>query len=180
MEVSLRTLIPLFRPGSVHSGYASWDDCDRVFPDDLRVSLFPDRFPHYAWTAAWSAHSDFVESKVYACLGVTCHRDFWQNDQGILRAAAVIRGWSGHRIKVSTQSWLWSRKFSNRSCWDSNSQPFTHESGALTNKLSRLCNAGVWVSTQLRVAQISHCYCCPWTYSTTTSLVYGAVKSDYW
>ena len=31
-----------------------------------------------------------------------------------------------------------SREFSRRSCWDSNSQPFDHESAALTNKLSRL------------------------------------------
>ena len=28
VEISLRTLFPLFRPGSVHSGSASWDDCD--------------------------------------------------------------------------------------------------------------------------------------------------------
>ena len=27
--------------------------------------------------------------KVYACLAVTCHLHFWQNDQGILRATAV-------------------------------------------------------------------------------------------
>ena len=52
VEISSRTLISLFRPGSVQSGSANWDDCDRVFPDVLRVSLFPDRFPHYAWTAA--------------------------------------------------------------------------------------------------------------------------------
>ena len=44
VEISLRTLS--------HSGSASGDDCDRVFPDELRVSSFPDRFPHYAWTAA--------------------------------------------------------------------------------------------------------------------------------
>ena len=25
---------------------------DRVFPDELRVSSVPDRFPHYAWAAA--------------------------------------------------------------------------------------------------------------------------------
>ena len=31
VEISLRTLIPLFRPGSVHSGSAGWDDCDQVF-----------------------------------------------------------------------------------------------------------------------------------------------------
>ena len=60
VEISSRTLIPLFRPGSVLSGSASWDDCGRKFPDKLRVSSFPDGFPHYAWAAAWSAHSDFV------------------------------------------------------------------------------------------------------------------------
>ena len=48
VDFSSRTLIPLLRPRSVHSGSA----CDRVFPDELRVSSFPDRFPHYAWTAA--------------------------------------------------------------------------------------------------------------------------------
>ena len=42
----------------------------------LRVSSFPDRFPYYAWTGAKSAHSDFVGSKVYACLSVTCHLHF--------------------------------------------------------------------------------------------------------
>ena len=52
VEISSFTLIPLLRPGSVHSGSASWHNCGRVFPDVLRVSLFPDRFPHYAWTAA--------------------------------------------------------------------------------------------------------------------------------
>ena len=54
VEISSRTLIPLFMPGSVHSGSASWDDCDRMFPDELRVSSFPDSFSHYAWTAAWT------------------------------------------------------------------------------------------------------------------------------
>ena len=52
VEISSRTLIPLFAPGSVHSGSASWDDGGRMFPDKLRVSSFPDKFPHYAWTAA--------------------------------------------------------------------------------------------------------------------------------
>ena len=48
VEISSRTLIPLFMPGSVHSSSASLNDCVRVLPDDLRVSSFPDRFPHYA------------------------------------------------------------------------------------------------------------------------------------
>ena len=43
MEISSRTLIPLFRPESVDR---------RSFPDKLCVSSFPDRFPHYARTAA--------------------------------------------------------------------------------------------------------------------------------
>ena len=76
VEISSCTLIPFFRSGSVHSGLASWDDCGRLFPDELCVSSFPDRFLHYAWTAAWSAHSDFVGSRVYACLDVTCSQPF--------------------------------------------------------------------------------------------------------
>ena len=42
--ISSLTLTSLFRPESVH--------CGRMFPDKLRVSLFPDRFPQYARSAA--------------------------------------------------------------------------------------------------------------------------------
>ena len=42
--------------------------------------------------------------KVYACLGVIYHLHFWQNDLGLLRAAAVRRGWNGHRTGVGTES----------------------------------------------------------------------------
>ena len=52
LDFSSCTLIPLFMPGSVHSGSVTWDDCGRIFPDKLRASSFPDRFPRYAWTAA--------------------------------------------------------------------------------------------------------------------------------
>ena len=86
-------------PGSVHSGSASWGDCDWAFPDELCVSLFPDQFQHYAWTAALSAHSDFVWSRRCACLGVTCHLHFWQNDRSLLCATVVTQGWNGHWIK---------------------------------------------------------------------------------
>ena len=37
--------------------------------------------------------------KVYACLAVTCHLHFWQNDQGLLCAIAVTQGWNGYRNK---------------------------------------------------------------------------------
>ena len=32
--------------------------------------------------------------KVRACLAVTCHLHFWQNDRDLLRATAVTRGWN--------------------------------------------------------------------------------------
>ena len=86
---------------------------------------------------AWSAHSDCVGSWMYACLGVTCHLPFLQNDRGLLHAIAITRGWSRHRKIVSTESQPWRRKFLRHSCRDSNWQPLDHESGTLTNKLSR-------------------------------------------
>ena len=36
---------------------------------------------------------------MYACLAVTCHLHFWQNDRDFLRATVVTRGWNGHRNK---------------------------------------------------------------------------------
>ena len=36
---------------------------------------------------------------MYACLTVTCHLYFWQNDQDFLRATVVTRGWNGYRNK---------------------------------------------------------------------------------
>ena len=62
------------------------------FPNELRVSSFSDRFPHYVQTTALSAHSEAVGSRVYWGLGVTFHLHFWQNDRGLLRATAVNRG----------------------------------------------------------------------------------------
>ena len=34
--------------------------------------------------------------KVDACLAVTCHLHFWQNDRDFLRATVVTRGWNGY------------------------------------------------------------------------------------
>ena len=48
VEITSGALIPLFMPGSVHSGSESWDDCGWMFPNKLQVSSFPDWFPHYA------------------------------------------------------------------------------------------------------------------------------------
>ena len=59
VEISSRTLIRLFIPGSAHSGSANWDNCGRGFPDKLRVSSFPDRYPHYAYVL-WYHVQDHV------------------------------------------------------------------------------------------------------------------------
>ena len=45
--------------------------------------------------------------KVYACLAVTCHLHFWQNDRGLLRATAVTRGWNRYRnVRLHSQHFL--------------------------------------------------------------------------
>ena len=63
-----------------------------MFYDKLHVGFFPNRFPHYAWTVAWSAHSNLAGPRVHAYLGVTCHLHFWQNGRCLLRAIEVTRG----------------------------------------------------------------------------------------
>ena len=41
---------------------------------------------------------------VHACLAVTCHLHFWQNDQDLLSATEVARWWNGHRNKNQHRS----------------------------------------------------------------------------
>ena len=45
-EINSHALIPLFRSGSVNSDPASWDDCDRMFPDKLRACCLHEQLPH--------------------------------------------------------------------------------------------------------------------------------------
>ena len=73
--------------------------------------------------------------KVYACLAVTCHLHFWQNDGIFLRATAVTGGGTDTEIRVSTESRPRRRKFSRHPSRDSNPRPFNHKSGALTTDL---------------------------------------------
>ena len=37
--------------------------------------------------------------KVYACLAVTCHLHFWQNNRYLLCTTSVTQGWNGYRNK---------------------------------------------------------------------------------
>ena len=96
--------------------------------------------------------------KVYACLAVTCHLHFWQNDRDFLLATVVTRGGTDTEIRVSTESRPWRRKFSRRSSRDSNPRPFNHESGALTTELSPPPNPHHWgLRGLLRRPLISRC-----------------------
>ena len=140
VEISSCTLIPLFMPGSVHSGSPSWDDCGRMFPDKLRVSSFPDRLLHYAWTAAWSNYSDFVGSRACTCLGVTCHLHFWQNGRSLFTCHCGNTGVERTPKKESAQKVNPSEeKFPAAPAGIRTRNLFDHESGALANKLFRNC-----------------------------------------
>ena len=44
--------LALIRPGSVQRGWARWDDCDGVFPDEFPQTPFCDRFGSSAWRVA--------------------------------------------------------------------------------------------------------------------------------
>ena len=76
-------------------------------------------------------------SRVYSCLAVTCHLHFWQNDRGRLRATAVARGWSGQRIGEHTKLAV-EKEILPPPLPGFELATFDPESGAFTNKLSRL------------------------------------------
>ena len=106
---------------------ATFVSCDELMLNVLRCHLT------YQGQVVTNAEARFNKShirKVYACLAVTCHLHFWQNDRDLLRAGTDTE------IRVSTESRPWRRKFSRRSSRDSNPRPFNHESGALTTELS--------------------------------------------
>ena len=95
--------------------------CDPTWVNSflLRVFEYPPRWCTYSAGmagATWNccrpgkvlctpynhAPCHFMQShihKVYACLPVTCHLHFWQNDRDLLRATAVPREWNGYRSK---------------------------------------------------------------------------------
>ena len=60
--------------------------------------------------------------KVYACLAVTCHLHFWQNDRDLLHAIAVTQGWNRYQNKSPHKKLTLEKKISstvpagNRTC----------------------------------------------------------------
>ena len=82
-EYVLRTLFGCYMAG------ATWNCCHV----DATYTIQP---------CSMSRHFTQSQSRrVQACLAVTCHLHFWQNDRECLRATAVTRGWKGYRNKSS-------------------------------------------------------------------------------
>ena len=59
-----------------------------------------------------SFHSKPYRSGACVSLAVTCHLNFWQNDQDLLRATAVTQGWNGYQNKSQHIKLTMRRKFS--------------------------------------------------------------------
>ena len=137
VEISSHTLNPLFRPESVHSGSASWDDCGWMLSDKLHVSSFLDRFKHYAWTVA--------VSPLWLC---------WVKGVSVLRChllSALLAEWPGSFTCHCSNTGV--ERTPNKSqhtklplekktvcplLTEFKLATFDHKSVALTNKLSRL------------------------------------------
>ena len=74
--------------------------------------------------------------KVYACLAVTCHLHFWQNDCGLLCATAVTQGWNRYQNKSQHRKLTPEKKILLPLLLAFEPSTFDHESGALTTELS--------------------------------------------
>ena len=83
--------------------------------------------------------------KLYACLAVTCHLHFWQNDLDLSRATAVTRRWNGYRNKSQHRKLTLEKKILPplQQGFEPRPRPFNHESGALTTELSPLPNNNI-------------------------------------
>ena len=75
--------------------------------------------------------------KVHACLAVTYHLHFCQNDRSFT-CYCDNTGVERQPKRVNTERSVNRRTFSRRCSTDSNPRPFNHEPGALTTELSAL------------------------------------------
>ena len=72
------------------------------------------------------------------CLAVTCHLHFWRNDQDLLRATAVTRGWNAYRNKSQHRKLTLEKKILPPLLPGLERGTFRLESSALTTELSPL------------------------------------------
>ena len=99
---------------------------------------------HVLCTPYNHAPCHFMQShirKAHACLAVTCHLHFWQNDRVLLHATAVTLGWNRYWKKSQHRKLTLENKILLLLLQGFNPWPFDHGSGALTTELSPLLNA---------------------------------------
>ena len=124
VQISLCTLIPLFRPESVHSGSVSWDDCGWVIPDKLPYKL-----------VCWQVPILCLDSGIVSQIWL-----HWVKSVCVFRwnlPPALLAEWPGsftcyfsnmevdrQRIRVSAQSQLWIKKILPLSCHPSTNTNF--------------------------------------------------------
>ena len=101
MSVETRRLVRTDSPGwPPQLSHSSWTMESRN-DDELMLNVLRCHLT-YEGQVVTNAEARFNKShirKVYACLAVTCHLHFWQNDWDFLRATVVTQGWNGYRNK---------------------------------------------------------------------------------
>ena len=84
---------------------------------------------------------------MHACLAVTCHLHFWQNDRDLLCATVVTQGGQmDTKIRLSTGSWPWRRKFPTT--------PVGTRTRDLSITSSRLQHSNHWAILASRVSHL--------------------------
>ena len=64
----------------------------------------------YSHATLYSVTSFSHICRVHACLAVTFHLHFWQNDRDLLRLTAVTRGWNEYRNKSQRRKLILEKK----------------------------------------------------------------------
>ena len=139
-KISSRALNPFFGPGSVHSGSASWGDCERMFPGWLRVSSLPWLVPKQSLDSTvsplWRGWVKGVY--VFSCIRPPALLEEWPGSfmchcgsTGVER----IPNKSQHR-KLTLEKKILSPP-PPHSCWVSNPRPSDQESGDLPSERPR-------------------------------------------
>ena len=96
--------------------------------------------------------------KVYACLAVTCHLHFWQNERDLFHATAVTCGWNRYRNKSQHRKSTLEKKILLP--LQQGFKPATFQSRALILVLEHVGNFGVRLPPGCSCHGVSvHCSC---------------------
>ena len=167
MEISSCAPIPLLRPGSVHSGSVSWDDCGWVFLDEVAWICFSNRFQHYS-SAAESAHPDLWRSKSTVVNETPLEpiRSVWASGNTV-----TVRENSQKYTETGWQS-VWSVWMPDIMLQQENPQKYTATDQKPARSVSATGSTGSWAQ---RPATVQTPQWCSWTLTHST----GCSCSNY-